>query len=43
MSWKRYGFVIYSNLKDSEFKGWKGCKVFKQGGWKGYNLSVNGI
>ena len=41
-SWelKRYGFVIYSYLKDSAFTAVKTMQSFKVGMWKGYHLPI---
>ena len=36
-------FVINSYLNDSAFRAVKGMQSPKQGMWKGYNLSIEGI
>ena len=36
-------FVIDSYLKDSAFTAVKGMQSSKQGMWKGYHLSIDGI
>ena len=42
-SWKRSIFVIDSYLKDDAFTAVKGMQSSKQGMWKGYHLSIEGV